>query len=104
FDVDGPICTPDLLACSLVERRDELLFLVVVDDNDKVIDKCGGRGGAELEDSREILERGAPDFIAVEVVGENAKVINIDVDTAAVRHRGFRAKAVLAMAASGRMT
>ena len=41
LDVDRAIRAPDLLAGILVECRDELLFLVVVDDDDEVIDKSG---------------------------------------------------------------
>jgi hypothetical protein len=42
LEVDRAICAPDLLACVFIECRDELLFLVVVDDDDEVIDKCVG--------------------------------------------------------------
>ena len=41
WDVDRTICAPDLPAGMLVECRDELLFLVVVNDDDEVIDKSG---------------------------------------------------------------
>ena len=100
--MDRAICAPDLLAGVFVECRDELLFLVVVDDDDEVIHKRGGRCRAEIEDGREAFERGVPDFVAVEIVGEEAKVIDVDVDTLAVRDGSFRAEAVLAMTASGR--
>ena len=39
--MDRAICAPDLLAGILVECRDELLFLVVVNDDDGVVDKRG---------------------------------------------------------------
>ena len=41
LDVDRTISAPDLLTGILIECRDELLFLVVVDDDDEVIDKSG---------------------------------------------------------------
>ena len=93
-----------MLAGILVERRDELLFLVVVDDDDEIADESGRRRRAEIEDGREVFERGVPDFVAVEIVGEQAEVIDIDVDSLAVGDRCFRTEAVLAMTAPGRVT
>ena len=39
--MDRPIRAPDLLTGVLIERRDELLFLVVVDDDQEIVDKSG---------------------------------------------------------------
>src|ERR1022692_201719 len=46
---------------------------------------------------------GVPDFVAVEIIGEKSKIINVDVNTLAVGDRGFRAEAVLAVTAPGRV-
>src|SRR3954447_14349494 len=95
------ICAPDLLASTFVECRYELLFLVVVNDDNDVIQKSGRRCRSEVEDRREAFERSVPDFVAIEIVGEKAKVIDVDIDTLAVRNGRLRAKAVFAMTASG---
>src|SRR5437762_5022186 len=96
------ICAPDLFAGVSVECRYELLFLVVVHDDNEVIHERGGRGGSEIEDRREAFERGVPDFGAIQIVGEKAKVIDVNVDSLAVRNGSLRAEAVLTMTASRR--
>ena len=98
------ICAPDLFAGVFVVRRYKLLFLVIVDDHDEVVHKRGGRCCSEIEDRREAFERGVLNFPAIEIVGEEAQIGDVDVDAIPVGDGSFGSKTVLAMAAAGRAT
>src|SRR5262245_18123101 len=100
LDVDRAILSPHLLARILVECRNELLLLVVVDDDDEVIHQSRRRSRAEIEDGRVALERRTPDLVPLEIVGEEAQVVDVHVDSLTICDGSLRAEAVLPVAAS----
>src|SRR3954463_573203 len=100
--MDRTVCAPYLFARVLIECRNELVFLVIVDNHNEVVYQNGRRCRSEIEDRREAFERRAPYFVAVEIVGEKAKIIDVNVNTFAVRNRSLRGKAVLTVTASRR--
>ena len=64
---------------------------------------AGDRSSAEIENGREVFEQRAPDFLTIEIVGEEAKIGDVDVNALAVGDGSFRTETVLAMTAAGRM-
>lgn len=100
--MDRTVCAPYLFAGVLVECRYELLLLVVVDDHDEVVHKGRGRTRAEIKDGGKVFEWSVPDLVAVHIVGEEAKVVDVNVNVFPVSDGRFGAEAILPMAASGR--
>src|SRR5882724_3157501 len=94
WQMNRAIGSPDLLAGALVQSGDELFLLVVVDKDDEVIHKGGGRCRAEPVNRREVFKRSVPDLVPGEIVGEGSEVIDVDIDALAVGGGGFGAEAV----------
>ena len=51
--------------------------------NERVVDKSGRRGCAEIVNGLEAFKRSVPDYIAVEIVGERTEVGEVDIDALA---------------------
>ena len=101
--MDVAIRAPDLLAGFLIECRDELLFLVVIDDDDQVVDWAGEEAVPKSRMVGKFSSGVFQTFLPSKIVGEEAKIGDVDVDASAVGDGGFRTETILAMTAAGRV-
>src|ERR1044072_9170837 len=99
---DFSIGAPGLFSCLLVEGRDELLLLVVVDNHQEVSRQRRRATRAELQIDWIGFKRRVPDLFALQVKCPQAEICHVRVNEFAVGYRTFRREAVLTVAAAPR--
>ena len=103
YERRGPVAAfvarhaPDLFAGLRVQRFQERLLVVVVDDVETTLVQHGRRRRAPAVAHAKRTQRLRPEQLAVAVEAEDANAAEVGVDALAIGHRRFRSVAVLQM-------
>src|ERR1044072_8118607 len=101
---DFSIGAPGLFSCLLVEGRDELLLLVVVDNHQEVSRQRRRATRAEFQINWIGFERRVADLSALQVKCPQAEICHVGVNEFPVGYRTFRREAVLTVTPTRRLS